>query len=121
MTSPRKCAWPRSASDYRRARQHATEVKKFLAGFRQGVDYFYDPANPDEVIDILQKLSNAPRADVEKTHRYYRDIKMFDPVGPITADTAQATVQLLRDQGELSLDAETAIARAVTPGITVTG
>jgi hypothetical protein len=46
---------------------------------------------------------------------------MFDPVGPITADNAQAIVQLLRDQGDLSLDAETAIARAVTPGITVTG
>ena len=92
-----------------------------MDGFRQGVDYFYDPKNADEVIDILQKASNAPRADVAKTYSYYRDIKMFDRVGPITADNAHAIVQLLQDQGDLSVGAETAIARAVTPGITVTG
>ena len=100
---------------------HAPELKKFLDGFGQGVDYFYDPKNADEVIDILQKTSNAPRADVAKTYGYYRDIKMFDRVGPITVDNAHAIVQLVRDQDDLSLDAETAIARAVTPGITVTG
>ncbi len=76
--------------------------------------------NADEVIDILQKASNAPRVDVAKTYNYYRDIKMFDRVGPITAANAQAIVQLLQDQGD-SVSAETAIARAVTPGITVTG
>jgi NitT/TauT family transport system substrate-binding protein len=103
------------------ARQHATEVEKFLDGFRRGVDYFYDPKNADEVIDILQKASNASRADVVKTYNYYRDIKMFDRVGPITAANAHAIVQLLQDQGDVSVNAETAIARAVTPGITVTG
>ena len=103
------------------ARQHAAEVKKFLDGFRQGVEYFYDSKNADEVVDILQKASNAPRADVAKTYKYYRDIKMFDRVGPITAASAHAIVQLVQDQGDLSVSAETAIARAVTPGITVTG
>lgn len=102
------------------ARQHAAEIKKFLDGFRQGVDYFYDPKNADEVIDVLQKASNAPRADVAKTYSYYRDIKMFDRIGPITADNAHAIVQLLQDQGDLSVGAEAAIARAITPGVTVT-
>ena len=102
------------------ARQHAAEIKTFLDGFRQGVDYFYDPKNADEVIDVLQKASNAPRADVAKTYSYYRDIKMFDRIGPITADNAHAIVQLLQDQGDLSVDAEAAIARAIAPGITVT-
>jgi ABC-type nitrate/sulfonate/bicarbonate transport system substrate-binding protein len=103
------------------ARQHAAEVQKFLDGFRQGVDYFYNPKNADEVIDILQKASNAPRADVAKTYTYYRGIKMFDRVGAITADDAHAIVQLLHDQGDPSVGAESALARAVTPGITVTG
>jgi hypothetical protein len=46
---------------------------------------------------------------------------MFDRVGPITAASAHAIVQLIQDQGDLSVSADTAIARAVTPGITVTG
>lgn len=103
------------------ARQHAAEVKDFLHGFRQGVDFFYDPKNAGEVIDILQKASHAPLADVEKTYRYYRDIKMFDRVGPITDANAHAIVQLLQDQDNLSAAAKPIIARAVTPGITVTG
>ena len=92
-----------------------------MEGFRQGVDYFYSPKNANEVIDILLKASNAPRDDVAKTYTYYRGIKMFDRVGAITADDAHAIVQLLHDQGDLSMGAETAMARAVTPGITVTG
>jgi ABC-type nitrate/sulfonate/bicarbonate transport system substrate-binding protein len=101
------------------AQQHPAQVKAFLEGVRRGIEFFYEPANAEESITILQRASNAARADVEKTYAFYHDLNMFDRVGAITPDNVKAVVTLLQDQGDLPQTADGSVGRYSTPGITV--
>ena len=44
------------------AAQHRGELAAFLGAYAQGVDWFYDPANKAEAVDLAQKISKVDRA-----------------------------------------------------------
>lgn len=57
---------------------HKDVVQRFLAAYTEGVEWFYDPKNRAEVIQI--GLHNTPQKqpDLEKTYDFFRQIGFFN-------------------------------------------
>jgi ABC-type nitrate/sulfonate/bicarbonate transport system substrate-binding protein len=83
-------------------------VKGFLDGVAKGVDYFYDDANREDCISILQKVSNADRADVAEGYDYYRKLKIFDHRGLVEASQLKNLVEAMKSIGDLDGSTDTA-------------
>ena len=86
---------------------------RFLEGFARGVNWFYDPANREEAIEIFQKASKSERDDAVKTYDFYVAIKMFDPVGAIASPGLAALLADMKRDGDL--EGSTDLARFFDP------
>jgi ABC-type nitrate/sulfonate/bicarbonate transport system substrate-binding protein len=84
------------------AKAHKPQIDKFLAAYAKGVDWFYDPANRQEAVDLLVKKTSAPRKDVEDAYNYYVSLKEFDRSGAITEESVGALLQIMKTQGDLT-------------------
>ena len=83
------------------AKQNRAVIDRFLGAYEQGVEWFYDPANRSEAIDILQKISKAERGDVEKTWDFYTALKVIDRTGFIENKGLAELLAVLKAQGDL--------------------
>lgn len=90
-------------------------VGRFMEGFAKGVNWFYDPANREEAIDIFAKISKSERDDAAKTYDFYIAIKMFDPVGAIASPGLTALLADMKRDGDL--EGSTDLARFFDPAL----
>lgn len=103
------------AANLQWAKANKPVIAGFLTGVTKGVDFFYDDATRDESISILQKVSNADRADVAEAYDYYRQLKIFDRRGLVEASQLRNLVDAMKSIGDLEGSGETA--RFVDPEI----
>lgn len=97
------------------AKSHKPALVAFLKGVAKGVDYFNDPANRTEAIDILVKESGAERGDIEKSYDYYLKIKIFDRVGLVEGSQVKVLAEAMKSLGDL--EGSTDVSRFVDPEI----
>jgi ABC-type nitrate/sulfonate/bicarbonate transport system substrate-binding protein len=97
------------------AKAHKPALVTFLKGVARGVDYFNDPANRTEAIDILVKESGSERGDIEKSYDYYLKIKIFDRVGLIEGSQVKVLAEAMKSLGDL--EGSTDVSRFVDPEI----
>ncbi len=97
------------------AKSHKPALVGFLQGVARGIDWFNNPANRTEAIDILVKESGAERADIEKSYDYYLKIKIFDRVGLVENSQVKILAEAMKSLGDL--DGSTDVSRFVDPEI----
>jgi NitT/TauT family transport system substrate-binding protein len=97
------------------AKTHKPALVAFLKGVAKGVDYFNDPANRTEAIDILVKESGSARDVIEKSYDYYLKIKIFDRVGLVEGSQIKVLAEAMKSLGDL--DGSTDVTRFVDPEI----
>jgi ABC-type nitrate/sulfonate/bicarbonate transport system substrate-binding protein len=83
------------------AKTHLPLVTKFLAAYSKAVDWFYQPGNREEAVDILAKKLSLERQEAERIYEFYTSIKAFDRSGPITKDSIGALLEVLKAQGDI--------------------
>jgi ABC-type nitrate/sulfonate/bicarbonate transport system substrate-binding protein len=91
-------------------------VKRFLAAFQQGVNWFYDPQNHDAAVRMQMETSKLKQDEVEKAYAFLRDKKLFEPTGRISGKKVGSVVEALRALGDLPADFQ--IERLLLPGVT---
>ena len=97
------------------AKTHKTELAGFLEAYRRGVDWFYDPANHTEAVDIMQKLLKVDRADIDQTWAFYNELKVFDREGRVAASGIENLLKSLKDYGDI--EGATDVARFVNADV----
>lgn len=96
------------------AKSNKALIDRFLAGYTQGVDWFYNPANKQEAVDIL--IATAPttnRDDAEQTYDFFTDLKVYDRIGAVDSDGIENLAAILKQQGDV--DGPTDVARFYDP------
>ena len=83
-------------------------IARFLEAFALGVDWFYDPANRDEAIEIFQKVSKSEHDDAVQTYDFYRAIHMFDRSEAVATKGLAALLADLKRDGDIDGPADLA-------------
>jgi ABC-type nitrate/sulfonate/bicarbonate transport system substrate-binding protein len=83
------------------ARQNQRAIKEFQNGFAKGVDWFSDPANKAEAVDILVKASKVDPVDAANAYDFFRRVKAWDREGAIPGSGVENMMKILKDQGDL--------------------
>jgi ABC-type nitrate/sulfonate/bicarbonate transport system substrate-binding protein len=97
------------------AREHKPVVANFMRAYQRANDWFYDPANKAEAVQILVKESRQPQADIEATYDYLKSIDAFTVDGTVTPASLATIVKALSDEGDLVGSADPA--RFIDPEI----
>lgn len=97
------------------AKAHKPALVGFLKGVARGIDWFNDPANRTEAIDILVKESGSTRSDIEMTYDYYRQINIFDRVGLVGSSEVKTLAEAMKSIGDL--EGSTDVGRFADPEI----
>ena len=87
---------------------HKAELAGFLDAYRKGVDWFYDPANRTEAVDMVQKISKVDRADVDQTWAFYTELKVFDRDGRVADSGVENLLKTLKEFGDVEGAADVA-------------
>jgi ABC-type nitrate/sulfonate/bicarbonate transport system substrate-binding protein len=82
------------------AKGNMPKVAAFLRAYQRANDWFYEPANRAEAVDILIKESRQPKADVEATYDYLKSIKAFTPDGTVTPASIASLVKVISEEGD---------------------
>ena len=91
------------------ARDNKDVVRRFLAAYAKGVDWFYDRANRDEAISILISYLKSDPKDVADTYDFFVKIHAFDRVGAVEGSGVENYLAILKRDGDL--DGGTDLAR----------
>ncbi|MDB5593530.1 MAG: alkanesulfonate transporter substrate-binding subunit [Hyphomicrobiales bacterium] len=97
------------------AKAHKPALVGFLKGVAKGIDWFNDPANRTQAIDILVKESGSTRSDIEMTYDYYTKIKIFDRIGLVGSSEVKTLAEAMKSIGDL--EGSTDVARFADPEI----
>ena len=97
------------------AKAHKAELAGFLEAYRKGVDWFYDPANRTEAVDMLQKIAKVDRADIDQTWVFYTELKVFDREGRVAESGIENLLKTLKDYGDV--EGATDVARFVNADV----
>ncbi len=87
---------------------HKPLLVSFLRAYQRANDWFYDPANKAEAVDIFVKESNQSKADVEQTYDYLSRINAFAKDGTVTPSSIGTIVKVMSAEGDLTGPAEPA-------------
>ena len=100
------------------AKENRKAIDAFLAAYQKSVDWFYEPANRSEAIDILVKYARLDRVDCEQTYDLYQRLRIYDRVGAVEGSGLDNLVRIMKVDGDIegSTDlARYADASIVTP------
>jgi NitT/TauT family transport system substrate-binding protein len=97
------------------AAANKSTVDKVLGVYTKSIAWLYDPANRDEAIQILMKVSRIKREDVEKSYDYLLQGRYFEPSGRIGRRKLGELVTALKGLGDI--DGATEVERFVLPGV----
>ena len=79
------------------------------------MNWFYDPANRTEAVDIMQKLLKVDRSDIDQTWAFYIELKVFDREGRVAASGIENLLKSLKDYGDI--EGSTDVARFVNTNV----
>jgi NitT/TauT family transport system substrate-binding protein len=85
---------------------HKPLLVAFLRAYQRANDWFYNPANKAEAVNIFVKESNQSKADVEKTYDYLSTINAFAKDGTVTSSSIATIVKVMSAQGDLTGSAD---------------
>jgi len=96
--------WPQNniLVDTRWAGQNRSAVVAFLRVHVRAIRYLYDPANRDEVIDILARHTRTARNIAGATYDLYMREQVIARDGALSADGIKANLDALIAMGELA-------------------
>ncbi len=80
----------------------------FLVAYQKGVDWFHDPANRAEAVDILVKHAKLDRGECDQTYELYQELKIFDRVGGIPGSGLDNLIKIMKDDGDIDGSADLA-------------
>lgn len=83
------------------ARSNKDAVKRFLAAYAKGVDWFYDRANREEAVSILISFLKSDPKDVADTYDFFVKIHAFDRVGAVSGSGVENYLAILKRDGDL--------------------
>ena len=97
------------------AARSADVLKRVLAAQSRSTDYFYDPKNRAEAVDILVKVSNQKPEDVEKSYDFFGKNSFFDRTGKISRVKMNALIEALVGLGDVKAPGN--VERFLLPGV----
>jgi NitT/TauT family transport system substrate-binding protein len=97
------------------AKNNKATTLAFLKAYQRGLDWFYQPENRKEAIDILVAETKLAQTDAEKTYEFLQSIKIFSPKGVVNAEAIATLVKAMADEGDLQGSADPA--RFIDPEI----
>jgi NitT/TauT family transport system substrate-binding protein len=89
------------AVNTRWAKANRATVVNFFKGYQRAVDWFRDPTNRDEAIEILISEAKINRADAIASYDYMTSIDIFSAKGIVTPEALTTLVRALADDGDL--------------------
>ena len=97
------------------AQNNKAAIRRFLAAYAKGVDWFYDRANRDEAISILISYLKSDPRDVADTYDYFLKLHAFDRVGAVEGSGIENYLAILKRDGDL--DGGTDLGRFYEPSL----
>ena len=97
------------------AQNNKAAIRRFLAAYAKGVDWFYDRANRDEAISILISYLKSDPRDVADTYDYFLKLHAFDRVGAVEGSGVENYLAILKRDGDL--DGGTDLRRFYEPSL----
>lgn len=98
------------------AADHVPLLRRFLAAFGKGADWFYDDAHRAEAIDIYVKASNSKPEDVAESYDFFRKIAFFERTGKISRSGLQNLLDAMKKLGDVT--PSLTVDQLVMPGLT---
>jgi ABC-type nitrate/sulfonate/bicarbonate transport system substrate-binding protein len=92
-------------------------LTRFLDGFAKGVDYFHNPANRADTIEIFREVSRSSPEDVALTYEFANRLPTFDRAGAFERGGIGMVLKELQKSGDL--DGPPDLARFVDPSLAV--
>lgn len=83
------------------AKANRPAIVSFLKAHIKAINYFYDPANEDSVLAIMQKVTKDSPANAKRTYQYYVKEGVLAKGGELSVDGIQAVIEALRELGDL--------------------
>ena len=83
-------------------------LDSFLIAYQKGVDWFYNPANRNEAVDILVKYAKLDRGECEQTYALYQELKIFDRIGGIPGSGLDNLIKIMKAEGDIEESADLA-------------
>jgi NitT/TauT family transport system substrate-binding protein len=83
------------------ARENKDVIRRFLAAYAKGVDWFYNRVNRDEAVSILISYLKSDPKDVADTYDFFVKLKAFDRVGAIEGSGVENYLAILKRDGDL--------------------
>jgi NitT/TauT family transport system substrate-binding protein len=83
------------------AQNNKDAIRRLLAAYAKGVDWFYDRANRDEAISILISYLKSDPKDVADTYDYFVKLPAFDRVGAVEGSGVENYLAILKRDGDL--------------------
>lgn len=88
------------------AKANRPTVVSFFKAYQQAVDWFRDPANRLEAIEILVSEAKVDPTDAAATYDFFTGIEIFAPKGTVTPEALAPVVKALVDDGDLTAPAD---------------
>lgn len=101
------------------ASKHPDALRRFLDAHNKSVQWFLDPKNRQESIDIMVEASKLKPEVIAKTYDFLRSRPYFEPSGRISKSKMGALLAAVRQLGEFK--GSTDVADYVLPGIAQLG
>lgn len=86
------------------AQSNKPTAEKVVRIYTKSIAWLYDPANRDEAIQILMKVSKLKKEDVERTYDYLIKGKYFEPTGKVSKSRLNKLVDALKILGDVPKD-----------------
>jgi ABC-type nitrate/sulfonate/bicarbonate transport system substrate-binding protein len=96
------------AVNTRWAKANRATVVSFFKGYQRAVDWFRDPANRREAIDMLIAEAKIDPEDAAATYDFFASIDMFAAKGIVTPDSIASVISALAADGDLRAPADPA-------------
>ncbi len=96
------------AVNTRWAKANRVTLVSFFKAYQRGVDWFRDPANRQEAIELLINEAKVDPADAAATYDFFSSIEIFAPKGIVTKESLASVVKALADDGDLKAPADPA-------------
>jgi NitT/TauT family transport system substrate-binding protein len=95
---------------------HMDTLRRFLAAFNRGFDWFQDRLNRDEAIGILARASNVNSEEVAKSYEFFRNGEFFEPTGSVSKAKVRTVIKVLEGLGDLPSNID--LDKLFLPGVT---
>ncbi len=95
---------------------HMNTLRRFLAAFNKGFDWFQDRRNRDEAIGILVRASKVKSEEVAKSYEFFRNGEFFEPTGNVSKAKVRTVIKVLEGLGDLPSNID--LDKLFLPGVT---